>query len=327
MKSPLRSLALLLICGMTAVLLASCGGTSSQPAASSSRPETAASSVASSSASSSRTDEQNSASSASASSSSASSSASSEVPASSSSSSSSAQSSTSSALEDQIYLYRNTSLGFFLWNASDSKSDITKITAYLTGTMSNSVEVKPDLTNVNDAVSYQNFKASVYWIDKCNEMRQRENAAEGTNLQDLKINDYLMMAAEIHADYSGYGASHHVNDAHGWCAFPMAENVAHNISAKTDGTALDGPFGAWYTEEKRNYQNGVTDENKIGHYQLIVRDWYTVTGFAICIKSRDTCVQQFDSYGSYGKSYTTAEYMSRLSQYESYIAQLEAARG
>lgn len=326
MKSPLRSLALLLICGMTAVLLAACGGTSSQPVASSSRPETGASSVASSSSSSSRTDEQNSAS---ASSSSASSSASSEVSASSSTSSSSAQSSTSSALEDQIYLYRNTSLGFFLWNASDSKSDITEITAYLTGTMSNSVEVKPDLTNVNDAVSYQNFKASVYWIDKCNEMRQRENAAEGTNLQDLKINDYLMMAAEIHADYSGYGASHHVNDAHGWCAFPMAENVAHNISAKTDGTALDGPFGAWYTEEKRNYQNGVTDENKIGHYQLIVSNRYTVTGFAICTKSRDTCVQQFiyDYYGSYGKSYTTAEYKARLDQYEAYIAQLEAARG
>lgn len=326
MKSPLRSLALLLICGMTAVLLASCGGTSSQPAASSSRPETAASSVASSSSSSSRTDEQNSTS---ASSSSASSSASSEVPASSSSASSSAQSSTSSALEDQIYLYRNTSLGFFLWNASDSKSDITEITAYLTGTMSNSVEVKPDLTNVNDAVSYQNFKASVYWIDKCNEMRQRENVAEGTNLQDLKINDYLMMAAEIHADYSGYGASHHVNDAHGWCAFPMAENVAHGYSAKTDGTAKDGPFNGWYTYEKKLYQSGITDENKIGHYQLIVSNRYTVTGFAICTKSRDTCVQQFtnDYYGSYGKSYTTAQYKARLSQYEAYIAQLEAARG
>lgn len=145
--------------------------------------------------------------------------------------------------QNTLYQYRDSALGFFIWNASESGVDIETVTKMFLGNAASYNEVTPRLSDPKDATSFKNFKASVQWIEKCNEMRQRENRAEGTNLQPLRITDWAMIAAQLHADYSTTVIGHHGNT--GSCKFNLGENLAWG-----ERSGPDGPFEAWYTKEK-----------------------------------------------------------------------------
>lgn len=219
--------------------------------------------------------------------------------------------------------YQNNSLGFFIWNAADSGSDIEKIKAYCFGNVQGSTEALPDLNSSTDAMSFQNFKASIQWIDKCNEMRQRENNAEGTALKDLLVTDWLMFTSELHADYSKNILGHHGNT--NTCYFHNGENLAWGNYRTTDG-----PFHSWYTLEKEQYKITPEWNNSTGHYLNIVNSNYRTTGFAIStdttasnyLRYGPTYAQNF-SYSSVGKAYTTTEYRARIAAYESYLGSLD----
>ncbi len=221
--------------------------------------------------------------------------------------------------------YQDSSLGFFLWNAEDSGSNIEQITRLFLGQEPGSTEVTPDLSDPYDGASYRNFKASIQWIDKCNEMRRRENQSEGTNLKDLAVTDWAMAVAALHADYSISVIGHHGNTRS--CTLHHAENLAWNYSS-----AGDGPFTGWYTEEKKQYKLTPYWNSNTGHYLNIVNPDYTVTGFAINNNSRKgyyslVYTQEFTSPDYLGwvsqKTYTTAQYRARISAYESYLSSLD----
>lgn len=218
--------------------------------------------------------------------------------------------------------YQNNSLGFFIWNADDSGSDIDTITKLFLGQLPAFNEVTPNLSSPYDATSYQNFKASLKWIDKCNEMRRRENQSNGTSLKDLPINDWAMASAQLHADYSAYTKGHHSRT--GNCRFNLGENLAWSAY---NGYA-DGPFDAWYTVEKKQYALTPEWNNRTGHYLNIVNPDYGVTGYAINTDPKgfsSQCNAQNFAYSSVSgqKTYTTSEYRARLSAYEAYLRGLD----
>ena len=216
--------------------------------------------------------------------------------------------------------YQNNSLGFFIWNADDSGVDIETVTKLFLGQAPSYHEATPRLSDPGDATSYKNFKASVQWVDKCNEMRQRESRAEGIDLQPLKITDWATIVAELHADYSATVIGHHGST--GLCKLGHGENIAWGYSSTGDG-----PFVGWYTEEKKNYKVTPEWNGSTGHYLNIVNSAYTVTGFAI--NNRSDClyslehVQDFGFTDSRYKSYTTSEYRARISAYEAYLRGLD----
>lgn len=221
--------------------------------------------------------------------------------------------------------YQNNSLGFFIWNADDSGSDIETITKLFLGQLPASNEVTPNLSSSYDATSYQNFKASLKWIDKCNEMRRRENQSNGTNLKDLPINDWAMASAQLHADYSAYVTGHHGST--GKCKLGFGENLAWSAY----GNSADGPFEAWYTQEKKNYKITPEWNGSTGHYLNIVNPDYSVTGYAINTDPNgffSQCNAQEFAFSQYGlnvglKTYTTSEYRARISAYEAYLRGLD----
>lgn len=223
--------------------------------------------------------------------------------------------------QEESRKYQNNSLGFFIWNADDSGSDIDTITKLFLGQLPAFNEVTPNLSSPYDATSYQNFKASLKWIDKCNEMRRRENQSNGTSLKDLSINDWGMASAQLHADYSAYAKGHHGRT--GNCRFHLGENLAWSAY---NGCA-DGPFDAWYTVEKKQYALTPERNNRTGHYLNIVNPNYCVTGYAINTDPKGffgQCNAQNFAYGSvWQKTYTTSEYRARLSAYEAYLRGLD----
>lgn len=223
--------------------------------------------------------------------------------------------------------YQNNSLGFFIWNADDSGSDIETIKRYFLGQVPGSHEAVPNLNSSTDATSYRNFKASIQWLNKGNEMRHRENQSEGTTLPDLPVADFVMAVSELHADYSKRVIEHHANT--GLCDFGMGENLAWG-----QRSGSDGPFEAWYTREKAYYEshpNGSMSDSawfsQVGHYLAIVRPSYKVSGFAINNDS-DCLYGMVYAYGFSSrtlteKTYTVAQYQARISAYEAYLRGLD----
>lgn len=220
--------------------------------------------------------------------------------------------------------YQNNSLGFFIWNAEDSGSDIELIQNYFLGKVTGSTESVPDLNSSTDATSLQNFKASIQWINKCNEIRQRENKAEGTDLKDLLITDYAMAAAQLHANYASRTPGHHGST--GTCKFGLGENLAWGTSYNT----ADDPFKAWYTDKKVIFKQNPVWSGSTGHYINIVSGLgydYKETGFAINTDPSGyfsrTYAQEFGYANRPGKLYTTTEYRARIAAYESYLGALD----
>ena len=212
--------------------------------------------------------------------------------------------------------YRNNSLGFFIWNAPDSGSDIDTIKRYFLGQVSGSHEVVPNLNSKTDATSYQNFKASIQWMNKANEMRRRENSTEGTNLSELPVADSIMMISEFHANFSKRQIEHHAYT--GLCDFGMGENLAWG-----ERSGPDGPFEAWYTKEKESYKLTPEWNNQTGHYLNIVNSSYKTTGFAISTRTDGrysiTYAQEFGFADYQHKSYTPSQYRARIAAYESFL--------
>ncbi len=117
-----------------------------------------------------------------------------------------------------------------------------------------------------DATSFSNMLASIDFIRECNDLRKSEGCSE------LKVSYYMMAIAMSDTNASAYTMGHTQQ-------YSVGENLAWGYK---------DPFEGWYTEEKAEYEAGDTNFSSTGHYQNIVNNSYTITGFAM------------NQYGSYG---------------------------
>ena len=110
------------------------------------------------------------------------------------------------------------------------------------------------ITDRNDAVSLNNFKTALDYVDEYNQHRARENSEEGYSLDtNIGINCRLMAIAEVQLDTSKDSSVGHTQ------AYYLGENLSWGY---TD------PFTGWYDREKNLWKNGST--SGVGHYMNIV---------------------------------------------------------
>lgn len=156
-----------------------------------------------------------------------------------------------------------------------------------------------------DATNLDLMRDSIQRVNKLNELRARHGLAP------LKISSALMARAQVNANVNVHGGFFdHVG------GFNYGENIAAMPSRSGD------PFTMWYDQEKAEYDRGVRDYPKIGHYLNIIQSEYVVTGFAIADYDAHPTYFFGNTFGrgdrfsqSYLPGYTTAEYLARLDGY------------
>lgn len=177
------------------------------------------------------------------------------------------------------------SMGFF-----ESKNASDAISALKTGPERGTV-----FGGENDATNLELMYYALDFIDECNELRGKHG------LSPLLVNDYLMACAQVNINWSDTNMGHSK-------FFNVGENLAWGY--------MD-PFDGWYTMEKAEYESGVSDFQKVGHYLNIINPSYKTTGFAI----------SFDNNGfgniSFGQTFsknitsgvTVDEYRKQIEKY------------
>ena len=175
------------------------------------------------------------------------------------------------------------SLGFFEEMGASEAVNVLKNASYRAYT---------EIGAKNDATSLDNMKAALDMIDDCNLIRAN------LGIEPLTVTDYMMAVAQSNANASAYILSSTKQ-------YNVAENVAW---------ASSDPFRVWYVNEKKLYDAGTTDFQYTGHYQNIVNNSFTVTGYAVnnygVYKKTDLQVFQYRT-----KGYSADEYRARFMKY------------
>lgn len=173
-------------------------------------------------------------------------------------------------------------------------------------------------------------RSALGFVEECNRLR----AGEG--LDALEVSDTAMAVAEAQDSFYMYDEDWNENDGsrHKLQFFSQAENL--------DLTGED-PFNAWYTEEKESYdeqkEEGIAKPKGVGHYLNIIKENYYTTGFADgdanytsyrnqVFLPEDTIypISGNDISLSVGPTYTPAEYLKRLDDYQTWYDDLVADR-
>ncbi|MGJ9696573.1 CAP domain-containing protein [Actinotignum sp. GS-2025a] len=194
------------------------------------------------------------------------------------------------------------SLGFF-----EAMGDTAAVEVFSETDTINDVPI-PQYTRFGqpgDATNLDLMRDSIQRVNKLNELRARHGLAP------LKISSALMARAQVNANVNVHGGFFdHVG------GFNYGENIAAMPSRSGD------PFTMWYDQEKAEYDRGVRDYPKIGHYLNIIQSEYVVTGFAIADYDAHPTYFFGNTFGrgdrfsqSYLPGYTTAEYLARLDGY------------
>lgn len=193
------------------------------------------------------------------------------------------------------------SAGFFRWHGDTMAVDI----------INNGIEkgrnlgLSTGLTRTGragDATSLDNLKAAVGYLKEGNQLRADEGA------EALMVTDRMMALAEVNTNYA-------------------AENYIHwyeNLSVYTAGENYSywytDPYDYWYTLEKEHKENGTGD---FAHFDNLINTNYLVTGFGVNTVTNTThycqdfgsqwCMQRLS--GTYGKTYTVAQYEKDVNTY------------
>lgn len=171
-------------------------------------------------------------------------------------------------------------------------------------------------------------RSALEFVEECNRLR----AGEG--LDALEASDTAMAVAEAQDSYYMYDEDWNENDGvHHKMQFGVGENL---------DSSGDDPFDIWYTDEKADYEeqkaDGIAHPVGVGHYLAIIHSHYTATGFADgSSNNTDYRVQDFtdedtiysnndDTALSVGPTYTPAEYLKRLDDYQTWYDGLIADR-
>lgn len=168
-------------------------------------------------------------------------------------------------------------------------------------------------------------RSALGFVEECNRLR----ASEG--LDALEVSDTAMAVAEAQNSYYMYDTWWNENGTDHEMQFtPMNENI---------DASGDDPFQYWYMDEKEEYENGDDDREDIGHYLNIVGKNYSATGFAdgsanytdyraqdFLVGNRLTSEKDRKNKLSVGPTYTPAEYLKRLDDYQTWYDGLVADR-
>lgn len=168
-------------------------------------------------------------------------------------------------------------------------------------------------------------RSALEFVEECNRLR----AGEG--LDALEVSDTAMAVAEAQDSYYMYDEWWNENGTDHEMQFtPMNENI---------DASGDDPFQYWYTDEKKEYENGDDDREDVGHYLNIIGNDYSATGFAdgsanytdyraqdFFIGDRLTSQKNRKNKLSIGPTYTPAEYLKRLDDYQTWYDGLVADR-
>ena len=168
-------------------------------------------------------------------------------------------------------------------------------------------------------------RSALGFVEECNRLR----ASEG--LDALEVSDTAMAVAEAQNSYYMYDTWWNENGTDHEMQFtPMNENI---------DASGDDPFQYWYMDEKEEYENGDDDREDIGHYLNIVGKNYSATGFAdgsanytdyraqdFLVGNRLTSETDRKNKLSVGPTYTPAEYLKRLDDYQTWYDGLVADR-
>ena len=168
-------------------------------------------------------------------------------------------------------------------------------------------------------------RSALGFVEECNRLR----ASEG--LDALEVSDTAMAVAEAQNSYYMYDTWWNENGTDHEMQFtPMNENI---------DASGDDPFQYWYMDEKEKYENGDDDREDIGHYLNIVGKNYSATGFAdgsanytdyraqdFLVGNRLTSEKDRKNKLSVGPTYTPAEYLKRLDDYQTWYDGLVADR-
>lgn len=197
----------------------------------------------------------------------------------------------------------------------------------------------PSVTKCQDHIRFDDpdgptalskVRSALEFVKECNRLR----AGEG--LDALKVSDTAMAVAEAQDSYYMYDEDWNENDGshHKLQFFPQAENL--------DSTGED-PFDGWYTDEKESYEEqkdeGIAKPKGVGHYLNIIGKNYVATGFADGDANYTSYRNQVflsdsifypisgnDINLSIGSTYTPAEYLKRLDDYQTWYDGLVADR-
>lgn len=164
-------------------------------------------------------------------------------------------------------------------------------------------------------------RSALEFVEECNRLR----AGEG--LDALEVSDTAMAVAQAQDSYYMYDED-----------WDQASHVKQfwGVSENIDDGRPD-PFEGWYTEEKESYETD--DGGETGHYLNIINKNFSITGFADGGPEDNLVrVQDFFSEGRIEPkndidtelyltpTYTPAEYLKRLDDYQTWYDGLVADR-
>lgn len=168
-------------------------------------------------------------------------------------------------------------------------------------------------------------RSALEFVEECNRLRG------GEGLDALEVSDTAMAVAEAQDSYYMYDEDWNDDDmaGHKFQYTPMRENL---------DMISDDPFDAWYVQEKKNLETG---EGDTGHYKNIIRSGYYVTGFAdgqggeydyhyrvqdFITDDTLVSIKDYSTEFPIGDTYTPAEYLKRLDDYQTWYDGLIADR-
>lgn len=160
---------------------------------------------------------------------------------------------------EDVEMVRLQSLGFFKANGWYNVEDMMTSETINDYEWSRDGKILGDYTQLGvetDATSLANMETALDYIKSYN-----KDYRKVLGLSELKINDYHMLAAQMH-----------VNCASEIMGHPGAFGVNENLAFYS----LD-PLGLWYSE----IDNVISGSGETGHYRNMVNTGVTVTGFAI----------------------------------------------
>lgn len=229
-----------------------------------------------------------------------------------------------SQLNDQYYVtggysYSEGSAGFFRYIEATQAERIasgedvvgSSATKYLESALA-------DRSSTNSPFNLDSMKTSLDILKKCNELRKQDG------LDELKVDTTQMAISQVTTAW----ASHYLDDAAvrknphaAWRDFANrnlsnAENLAWHYS-------VDGAFDGWYTEEKKEYENG--NVGAAGHYLSIVNESYNYFGAGYCRAGSWNAYEQTFAIYARGDSYDLDEFIALFNEYYDMVKDDEPA--
>ena len=237
-----------------------------------------------------------------------------------------AQTKVNEAKELVEYYLSQGSLGFFVY-----MNDETAVSVF--DNLNDILAAHLQLGADPDATSIKNLQTAIDWIKQCNALRAEAQVdpVSGKPLVELKVDLYLLAAAQVQLNYGAINKGHSSN-----VGANVPDSGGENLAYINTGL---NPFEQWYTTEKKMFEDAMTtgqyqdwdgvtqtvdleklkeaktthdiyviDPNffhEVGHYLNIVNGQTEYTGFAVTQYGPDTLYPGY-TWNCYGQTFKSS---------------------